>query len=96
MPVQGGEEKRVLDQPSGGTAWRNWALARNGIYFLNFETNPNATVSFFDFATHKIIPLWTLTKPPGEGLSVSIDGRSILYVQNEFQQSNLMLVKNFD
>lgn len=95
MPVQGGEEKRVLDQPSGGTAWRNWVLAQNGIYFLNFETNPNATVSFFDFATHKIIPLWTLTKPPGKGLSVSIDGRSILYVQNEFVQSNLMLVKNF-
>jgi len=94
MPVQGGEEKRVLDQPSGGTAWRNWVLAQNGIYFLN-ETNPNATVSFFDFDTHKIIPLWTLTKPPGKGLSVSIDGRSILYVQNEFLQSNLMLVKNF-
>ena len=104
MPLQGGEETRVLDQPyreftipSGAAfiAWWDWALGRNGIYFLNFETKPNATVEFFEFATHKIIPICTLTKPPGFGLSISADGRSILYVQDEIVQSNIMLVKNF-
>jgi len=104
MPLQGGEETRVLDQPyreftiaSGGAfiAWWDWALARNGIYFLHFESYSNATIEFFEFATHKITPIWTLTKPPGFGLSMSADGRSILYVQNEIQQSNIMLVKNF-
>jgi len=104
MPLQGGEETRILDQPyreftivSGGAfiAWWDWALARNGIYFLDFESYYNATVEFFDFSTHKITPIWTLTKPPGFGLSMSADGRSILYVQNEIQQSNIMLVKNF-
>ena len=104
MPLQGGEETLVLDQPyrdftisSGGAfiAWWDWALVRNGIYFLNFESYSNATVEFFDFSTHKIIPIWTLTKPPGFGLSISADGRSILYVQNENQKSEIMLVKNF-
>ena len=104
MPLQNGEETRILDQPyreftivSGGAfiAWWDWALARNGIYFLDFESYYNATVEFFDFSTHKITPIWTLTKPPGFGLSMSADGRSILYVQNEIQQSNIMLVKNF-
>jgi len=28
-------------------------------------------------------------------LSVSHDGKSIVYVQNEFAESNIMLVKNF-
>lgn len=95
MPIQGGEETRVLDQPYRNFAWWDWALGKNGIYFLNFETQPNATVGFFEFATHKIISVWALPTPPGVGLSVSADGRSILYVQNEFLQSNIMLVKNF-
>jgi Tol biopolymer transport system component/DNA-binding winged helix-turn-helix (wHTH) protein len=104
MPLPGGEETRVLDQPtweftlaSGGAsiASVDWALGRNGIYFLDFECCSNATIEFFEFATHKITPIWTLTKSPGFGLSMSADGRSILYVQNEFQQSNIMLVKNF-
>ena len=93
MPLHGGEETRVLDQ-GGGFGWSNWALSWNGIYFLNFKTQPNATVEFFEFATHTIIPIWTLEKPAGMGLALSADGRSILYVQNEFTQSNIMLVKN--
>jgi len=104
MPLSGGEETHVLGQPyreftmlSGGAfiAWWDWALARNGIYFLNIGSYYNATIEFFDFATHKITPIWTLTKSPGFGLSLSADGRSILYVQNEVQQSSIMLIKNF-
>ena len=95
MPLQGGEETRVLDQPAGDD-WYNWALGRNGIYFIRrVNTQPHATVQFFEFATQKIIPIWTLEKPDGPGLAVSADGRSILYVQNEFTQSNIMLVRNF-
>ena len=33
MPLPGGEEKRILDQ-AGEKEWYNWALAPNGIYFL--------------------------------------------------------------
>lgn len=104
MPLPGGKESRVLDEPyrestilSGGAfiAWWDWALGHNGIYFLHFDSHFNATIDFFEFATHKIVPMWTLTKPAGFGLSISADGKSILYVQNEVQQSNIMLVKNF-
>jgi Tol biopolymer transport system component/DNA-binding winged helix-turn-helix (wHTH) protein len=104
MPMRGGEETRVLDEPnreftivSGGAfiAWWDWVLAQNGIYFLHFESYSNGTLEYFDFDTREITPIWTLTKPPGYGLSLSPDGKSILYVQNEIQQSNIMLVKNF-
>jgi len=70
-------------------------VGRNGIYFINLETKPNATVEFFEFASHKTIPIWSLTNRPFVGLSISADGKSILYAQNEFQHSDIMLVKNF-
>jgi Tol biopolymer transport system component/DNA-binding winged helix-turn-helix (wHTH) protein len=95
MPLQGGQETLILDQPYREFAWWNWALGRNGIYFINLETKPNATVEFFEFASHKIIPIWSLTNRPFVGLSISADGRSILYAQHEFQHSDIMLVKNF-
>ena len=45
-------------------AWWDWALARNGIYFISYskKTPPNATLEFFEFATHRIIPISTLDK----------------------------------
>jgi Tol biopolymer transport system component/DNA-binding winged helix-turn-helix (wHTH) protein len=94
MSLSGGEETRVLDQPE---YWPDWVLTRNGIYFIRHDlTLFTSTLEFFEFATHKIVPISILGKWDLE-LAVSPDGRSILYVQNEFSESesNIMLVKNF-
>jgi Tol biopolymer transport system component len=93
MPLDGGQESRVLDQPSG-RSWYNWALAKNGIYFLNTRSS-NTTIDFFEFANHRITHIYTLNKPTGWGLAVAPDGNSIIYVEAEFEESNIMLVKNF-
>jgi Tol biopolymer transport system component/DNA-binding winged helix-turn-helix (wHTH) protein len=94
MSLDGGEESRVLDLPSGH-AWFNWALAPNGIYFLSYGELPPAEIGFLDFATKKTAHLTTLDKPIGWGLALSPDGKSLLYVEAEFAESNIMLVKNF-
>jgi dipeptidyl aminopeptidase/acylaminoacyl peptidase len=97
MPLEGGEETRVFDQAGGGR-WSSWALAQNGIYFLgHFHDPARETVQFFDFTTHNITSIWTLEKAGSGswGLALSADGRSIIYPQIEFEQSNVMLVKNF-
>ena len=94
MPLAGGEETQVLEEVRGGS-WPNWALTSNGIYFLRFDKSPHATIQFLDFATRKTIPIWTLEKEPGWGLALSRDGKSIVYVQDEFAESNIMLVENF-
>jgi Tol biopolymer transport system component len=94
MPLNGGQESRVLDQPSGNE-WFNWALAGKGIYFLNHAELPPTTVNFFDFATHRTVHIATLDKPTGWGLALAPDGKSLLYVEAEFEESNIMLVKNF-
>ena len=95
MPLNGGEETLVLDQPPGD-AWYNWALARTGICFLNLNAKPSARIDFFDFSTRKTRPVLVLEKPfPGVGgMSVSLDTRSVLYVQNNFGDSSIMLVRN--
>jgi Tol biopolymer transport system component len=93
VPLRGGEEKRVWDR-AGEHEWYNWALARNGIYFLDHHEN-GAVVDFFDFATDETTTILTSDKGPGIGFAVSPDERSILYTENEIEDVSLMLVKNF-
>jgi len=94
MPLNGGAETRVLDE-SGGPGWPNWALTDRGIYFLRTNRPGRDTVEFLDFASNKIVPIFALDKGAGWGLSMSHDAKSIFYVQSEFAEANLMLVKNF-
>jgi Tol biopolymer transport system component len=94
MPLSGGEEIEVLKDVGGG-GWPDWALASDGIYFMKFGKFTDVSIEFFEFATNKAHRVWNLQKEPGWGLSLAADGRSIVYVQDEFAESNLMLVKNF-
>jgi Tol biopolymer transport system component/DNA-binding winged helix-turn-helix (wHTH) protein len=98
MPLQGGEEERVLNR-GGGPVWFNWALARNGIYFRDVkhsrDHDPTGVLNFFDFATRKTIMVSTLDQTGGIGLAVSADGRSILYDGKGEAESSIMLVKNY-
>ena len=95
MPINGGEEIQVLDQPAA-YQWFNWALARDGIYFLSGD-EPNGKIKFFDFATRKTVSIFALEKPAFDlgGLALSPDGRSLLYNQVDSWDSYIMLVKNF-
>jgi Tol biopolymer transport system component len=95
MPVAGGDEVRVVEQPAGGV-WSGWALAPDGIYFLNGNP-PDGKINFFDFATGKTICIFTVEKhvPYFGGLALTPDGRSLLYSQREFWNSDIMLLKNF-
>ncbi len=93
VPLSGGEETRVLDH-AGGSEWYNWALARNGLYFLRHLAK-GGDLDFFDFATGKTTIISTSDKQPGIGLALSADGKSILYAEVDLEDSNIMLVKNF-
>ncbi len=104
MPLNGGEEIRILDRPAGED-WDNWVLVQNGIYFVDLirrtvsgEANPRpAIVKFFDFAIGEETSIFTLTADRPYyvfGLAASPDGSSILCHQREYE-SSIMLVKNF-
>ena len=85
----GGSEDLVL--PS--TAERNFAVANDGIYFIEAASGKRS-IQFLAFATGKvrtIAPIPTV----GDGFSVSPDGRSFLFGQTDDSLIDLMLVENF-
>ena len=96
VPVAGGEETRVLDR--GGQSV--WALTGQGICFFDFSGSTGPALKFYNFATGKVTLLRefskdTLLETAATTLTVSPDGRWILYTQYDQSGSNLMLVENF-
>lgn len=70
-----------------------WAIAPGGMYFVDFDANK--TIRYFDFSTKQIRPIMDVGKAVDGGLSVSPDGRWVLYVQKEDYNEDIMLVDQF-
>ena len=70
-----------------------WTVAREGIYFVP-DAAPRV-VSYFDFATRRTRELFTVDKDLSDGLSVSPDGRYLLFAQLDEMNSEIMLVEKF-
>jgi Tol biopolymer transport system component/DNA-binding winged helix-turn-helix (wHTH) protein len=92
--LETGEESRL---PMNVCNWYEWALARSGIYFLNLDFPPNGRIEFFDFARGQSTPVFALDRPASDfgGLALSPDGKSLLFGQNELNESYIMVMKNF-
>jgi Tol biopolymer transport system component/DNA-binding winged helix-turn-helix (wHTH) protein len=93
MPMEGGPESRILDQPDG-TDWSDWGVTSRGIYFVDSHAKP-ATINFFEFATGKQFPVFVPPQQPGVGLAASRNGDYILYSEVDLAESSIVLVKNF-
>ena len=94
VPVEGGEEGKLLDHVTQGF----WAVLEQGIYFINLQVRPHPAIEFFNFATGRTTQIATVDKAllwAGPGLAVSPDGRWILYVQVDQVESDIMLVEHF-
>ena len=93
MPLNGGKEERVLDEPAG-YQWFNWAVAPGGIYFATQTDAQKSKIEFFDFATRKRSVIDVVEKL-GFGLALAPDGKSLFYGRTESEDYEIMLVKNF-
>ncbi len=97
IPVTGGAETLLLDHNKAGY-WRFWSVAEKGIYFATANDHTHPVIEFFNFATRRVTPVATLDKPlsPSDpGLTVSLNGRSLLFAQMDQSGSDLMLIENF-
>ena len=94
VPVEGGEEIPVFEELDAGL-WGYWDITKDGIYFYDVKTR---AIEFFSFATRMLTKVAVPERGPlrfDPGLSVSPDGRWILYAQVDQVSSDIMLVENF-
>ena len=94
VPVEGGEESQVVEIESLFMAM--YEVVEDGIYFIP-ELTPEggSSIQFLRFATGAVERILSFEREPYHGLSVSPDGRSILYSQRDPREADIMLVENF-
>ena len=92
LPPQSGTESKVDGMPRIRMA-ELWTLSRSGIYFV--PADAPRSLRYFDFATKQIRAIFEVDKDFGNGLSVSPDGRWILYAQAGDTNGDIMLVDHF-
>ncbi|HYU78126.1 MAG TPA: protein kinase [Vicinamibacterales bacterium] len=96
IAVNGGDDSRVLESLSD---WSRFALTEEGIYFIParrppVRTSSDYTIDFFRMSNGRIRTVAQTDKLPFLGLTVSPDGRSLLYSQIDQSGTDLMLVEN--
>jgi Tol biopolymer transport system component len=95
-PIAGGEEWQVLNSVSGAS----WAIGTGGIYYFEFPEEPSAPklVKFYGFKSGKSNQIGTVegtALDSSAGISVSPDGRWLLYTDVVSKNSDLMLLDHF-
>ncbi len=91
--IGGGAEQPVLGELHHGD-WGNWVLSPEGVYFID-RTRPRH-LGYYRFATQQVEHLVPLVQAPGmsqPGLTVSPDGRWLLYTQLDQTESDLMFIE---
>ena len=102
-----GEERPVSEIPEV-MGWNTWQVTAKGIYFMiPIETpatteaspplDPEYELRYFDTTTKKTTKITNLPTPgvgPG-GISVSHDGKTVLYTKTDSLRAEIMVVDNF-
>jgi Tol biopolymer transport system component/DNA-binding winged helix-turn-helix (wHTH) protein len=97
VPVNGGEEK-ILSKEVRPPFWASWTVVEQGtsggILFAQPSGSGAPVVSVFDLATRRVKTVGHLGIAPF-WLSATRDGKTVVYDQPGWQQSQIMLVENF-
>jgi Tol biopolymer transport system component len=90
VPVSGGQPVKVLE----GVVWGAFAVVEKGIYYID-QLAGEARLQFFDIATGRSTIVAHKLGEVFPGLTISPDGRTILYTRVDSSVDDLMLVENF-
>ena len=92
VPVNGGDEVRVVDQGGRGS----FAVTKNGIFIIDPLAKPAATISFYSFASRRLERIGQLpagSKMAPSKIAVSPDEKWILYVQYDEWGSDIQMIE---
>jgi len=96
VPVNGGQETQITQSL---VSTKDFEVVDRGIYFIparSARNIPSSSIQFFNFDTGRVMSIATTEKEAAFGLTISPDGRWILYTQHDQSvASELMLVENF-
>jgi Tol biopolymer transport system component/DNA-binding winged helix-turn-helix (wHTH) protein len=95
-PVEGGREQPLEGMPR--LRYDDaWVATPNGVYYTDSSSKP-VSVHFYEFASRTTRRLMTLKQTPipggGPAISVSPDGRWLLFSQTDDEQSDIMLAQD--
>ena len=96
VPATGGHEQQVLKSPRDGFQGY-WTLTKDGIYYLD-STGAQSSIDFANYAApERSVRVHVLDHAPTllSGLSISPDGRWLIYADMAEAGSNISLVENF-
>ena len=90
LSASGGEPVKVLD----GILWFNFCLVENGAYYID-RLGGETRLQYLDFSAGKSTTVARNLGEVSSGLSVTPDGRTILFTRVDASTDDLMLVENF-
>jgi len=90
MPAGGGEEELVVDSLAD---WANFAVGADGIYFTPGSDREQNEIHFFDVHTGRTRVVVRVDRPLNQGLTLSPDGRVLVYSKPEPTESDLMIME---
>ena len=90
VPVAGGAAEKITD----GVAAATFDVLDSGVYYIERDTT-STRLTYFDLATRKPTTVASNIGNVDFGLSVSRDGKAILYSRVDSLVNDLMLVENF-
>jgi Tol biopolymer transport system component/DNA-binding winged helix-turn-helix (wHTH) protein len=93
LPVEGGQATKMLENLSN---IENLVIGDDGIYFVPEQGTPSRpSIQYLNLATNQVGSVASFRKPLDAGLTLSPDGRWILYTQVDQGGAELRLVANF-
>jgi Tol biopolymer transport system component len=92
--LENGHERAVWRGP-GPDYWSNWAVAKDGIFFLAPEAGAPPEIEFLELRTGRVWHIARLAKPSFYGFTVSPDERSLIYSQFDRTERSILLARNF-
>jgi hypothetical protein len=95
VPVQGGQPVRVIGPVH--TLPCALAVTRHGIYYTAppHSSSDKRFIRFYSFSSGLSRPIAETNRPFGIGMSITRDGRQVVFAQHDDVGSDLMLVENF-
>ncbi len=93
LSLRGARQAFPLDGLPQVNNWNAWTTVHGGIYFV--PVGLPDSLRYYDFASREIRDVLKLQKDFSDGLSISPDGRYLLYSQLDDLNSDIMVVENY-